>query len=62
MASVALEYARQGVTTVEEVLFLAESVEDNIWMQFRYRARDKQGQLQTVPWKLVTSAVRQTHY
>jgi MSHA biogenesis protein MshE len=30
MASVALEYARQGVTTVEEVLFLAESVEDNI--------------------------------
>ncbi|RUO75944.1 GspE/PulE family protein [Idiomarina seosinensis] len=30
MALVALEYAQQGITSVEEVLFLAESVEDNI--------------------------------
>lgn len=30
MAKVALDYARDGVTSVEEVLFLAESVEDNI--------------------------------
>ena len=30
MALVALDYAKQGVTSVEEVLFLAESVEDNI--------------------------------
>ncbi|MGM0525360.1 MAG: GspE/PulE family protein [Pseudomonadota bacterium] len=30
MALVALDYAQQGITSVEEVLFLAESVEDNI--------------------------------
>ncbi|WP_417436154.1 GspE/PulE family protein [Idiomarina abyssalis] len=30
MATVALDYARQGVTSVDEVLFLAESVEDSI--------------------------------
>jgi MSHA biogenesis protein MshE len=30
MARVALDYARQGVTSVDEVLFLAESVEDSI--------------------------------
>ena len=30
MALVALDYAKQGITTVEEVLFLAESVEDNV--------------------------------
>jgi MSHA biogenesis protein MshE len=30
MATVALEYARQGITSVSEVLFLAESVEDSI--------------------------------
>lgn len=30
MALVALDYAKQGVTSVEEVLFLAESVEDNV--------------------------------
>jgi MSHA biogenesis protein MshE len=30
MALVALDYAKQGITSVEEALFLAESVEDNI--------------------------------
>jgi MSHA biogenesis protein MshE len=30
MATVALDYAREGITSVDEVLFLAESVEDSI--------------------------------
>ncbi|MDV6315942.1 GspE/PulE family protein [Idiomarina sp. HP20-50] len=30
MATVALEYAREGITSVDEVLYLAESVEDTI--------------------------------
>ncbi|MBT42124.1 MAG: MSHA biogenesis protein MshE [Idiomarina sp.] len=30
MALVALDYAKQGITSAEEVLFLAESVEDNV--------------------------------
>ena len=30
MANVALDFAKQGVTSIDEVLFLAESVEENV--------------------------------